>query len=107
MRQGPAGPRHGSREDREVGGHPKPWQPSDEFGTLLAFWVSPSFLEDLWGSQFIYVYLHFFSRRLCAHPSGDVFAVVVLSLLALPVIPLNYFLVHLDLAPLCLAWVFP
>ncbi|CAL1138240.1 unnamed protein product [Cladocopium goreaui] len=39
--------------------------------------------------------------------AGDVYAVFLLSLLALPVIPLNYLLVHLDLAPLSLGYVFP
>lgn len=67
---------------------------------LLGFpWV-PLFLGDLlWGSR------PFFFAAM--HPSGDVYAVFLLSLLALPVIPLNYLLVHLDLAPLSLGYVFP
>ena len=67
---------------------------------LLGFpWV-PLFFGDLWWPCRV-----FFSSPL--HPSGDVYAVFLLSLLALPVIPLNYFLVHLDLAPLSLGYVFP
>ena len=58
-------------------------EPFRPFGLPLLFW-------RICGAVSLSMFISmFFSRCLCAHPSGDVFAVVVLSLLALPVIPLN------------------
>ena len=50
-----------------------------------------------------------FDSRSPAHllSPGDVFAIFVLSVLALPIVPLNWILVNLKLAPLTLAFIHP